>query len=504
MQTNPLRFTFNDSQLTSDMSEHDLEKLLGGFAADTLTPEEKQRLYSAALQDQQLFNALADEQALKELLADPVVRRRLLHSLQETSTRGAGGRLTWHDWFKRPAGLAWAGGLTAVIFAVVLGTKIYQDSLKQPAQSVATEEPELAAPSAPAPAASPPAPPSIADADQTAKENVAPAKQMVKKDALLNKKAKREELTNSPSSPREQQTFESAGDHMKQRSDQDDAGRRSGGPVTTLGKAAEERIASADGKLAAGTAPPAASAPRPIQAPAVAPIAGSVAPVPSARALFYRTGSEPTAEQEQLSQISAAEESGSATGRMAEAPLKEKKRAERSTGLPGTLERPKPSAERPLGLRYSLIMAGPGGIDLEVDPATPVGIDDAPRLAIQTNENGYLSVLYPRTSSDQPTVLFPSSGDGRVVRRKSVAIALANVYGAQQATDQIRLLIIFSRTSIDVNRARPDEGSVPRLLIEQVDPSQPGAPAEQAVYVVNPDPAPTGYLSIEFPLSLRP
>ena len=48
------------------MSEHDLEKLLGGFAVDTLTPEEKKALYTAALQDQQLFNALTDEQALKE------------------------------------------------------------------------------------------------------------------------------------------------------------------------------------------------------------------------------------------------------------------------------------------------------------------------------------------------------------------------------------------------------------------------------------------------------
>ncbi|MGQ0696060.1 MAG: hypothetical protein ACT4OL_10860 [Nitrospiraceae bacterium] len=488
------------------MSEHELEKLLGGFAADTLTSEEKQRLYSAALQDQQLFNALADEQALKELLADPVVRRRLLQSLQETSTPGAGGRLTWHDWFRRPAGLAWAGGLTVAIFAIVLGTKIYQDSLKQAAQPVATEETELGVPSAPAPAVSPPAPPSIADPEQKAKENVAPAKQkqMVKKDALLDNMAKREEPTIPPSSPQEQQTFESAGAHMKQRSDQDDARRQSGAPVTTLGKAPEERIASAHGKLAAGTAPPAAPAPTPMPAPAIAPIAGAVAPVPSARALFYRTGSEPAAEQEQLSQMAAAEESGAATGRTAESPLKEKRRAERSTGLLGKLERPKPSPERPLGLRYSLIMAGPGGIDLEVDPATRVGLDDAPRLAVQTNEDGYLSVLHSRPSSDQPTVLFPSSGDGRVVGRKPVAIALANVYGAQQTADQIRLLIIFSRTPIDVNRARPTEGSVPRLLIEQVDPSQPGAPAEQAVYVVNLDPAPASSLSTEILLSLRP
>ena len=67
------------------MSEHNLEKLLGGFAADTLTAEEKQTLYAAALQDQQLFNALADEQALKELLSDQDIRRRLLASLEQKS-----------------------------------------------------------------------------------------------------------------------------------------------------------------------------------------------------------------------------------------------------------------------------------------------------------------------------------------------------------------------------------------------------------------------------------
>ncbi|MEX5215109.1 MAG: hypothetical protein NW703_13195 [Nitrospiraceae bacterium] len=59
------------------MAESDLGKLLGGFATDTLTAEERQALFTAALRDQQLFNALADEQALKELLADPAVCRKL-------------------------------------------------------------------------------------------------------------------------------------------------------------------------------------------------------------------------------------------------------------------------------------------------------------------------------------------------------------------------------------------------------------------------------------------
>jgi len=111
------------------MPEHDLEKLLGGFAANTLTPEERSQLYTASLQDQQLFNALADEQALKELLSDPAVRRKLLEALKRPNTAEAGGSLPWWAWFKRPAGLAFAGGLAAVIFALAFGTRIYQESL---------------------------------------------------------------------------------------------------------------------------------------------------------------------------------------------------------------------------------------------------------------------------------------------------------------------------------------------------------------------------------------
>ena len=90
------------------MPEHDLEKLLGGFAANTLTPEERSQLYTASLQDQQLFNALADEQALKELLSDPAVRRKLLEALKRPNTAEAGGSLPWWAWVKRPAALAFA------------------------------------------------------------------------------------------------------------------------------------------------------------------------------------------------------------------------------------------------------------------------------------------------------------------------------------------------------------------------------------------------------------
>jgi hypothetical protein len=54
------------------------EQLLGGYATDTLTEEERRRLFEAALHDQELFNALADEEVLRQLLSDPKVRKRLL------------------------------------------------------------------------------------------------------------------------------------------------------------------------------------------------------------------------------------------------------------------------------------------------------------------------------------------------------------------------------------------------------------------------------------------
>ena len=205
------------------MSEHDLEKLLGGFAADTLTPEEKQTLYTAALQDQQLFNALADEQAFKELLADPDVRRRLLASLEQKSASGAGGSLSWLDWFRRPAGLAFAGGLAAAALAVVLGVRIYQDSLRQAAQPIATEE---------AKPASQPAMPQTIEPQAKAEKNVVPAIDPPKKDTLIDKLAKRERSAPPPS--KKERASDVARDSLKQRREQDETRREAEAPVQPL------------------------------------------------------------------------------------------------------------------------------------------------------------------------------------------------------------------------------------------------------------------------------
>src|SRR5215470_12789254 len=255
------------------MSEHELEKLLGGFAADTLTQEERQKLFTAALHDQRLFNALADEQALKELLADPVVRRRLLQALSLPSPSSASGLFSWLDWCRRPAGVAFAGGLAAAVFAVVLGTKIYQDSLKQAGQSLTTEGKPAAPPTpeAPSPPTPPPAQPLNDKIELKAKKNTLP-----------DKNAKREPRS-TPSTLHERQAAGATRDEVTQQSEKHETPKQEEVPAPPLGKAAGDLTASAEQKpLKQSSAPPAASSePAQTQAPA------AIGSTMGARALFY-------------------------------------------------------------------------------------------------------------------------------------------------------------------------------------------------------------------------
>jgi hypothetical protein len=92
------------------MKREEIEKLLGGYATDTLTEEERRALFEAALADQELFDALAGEQALRESLSDPTTRRQLLRTL-EPAGQPVFRRLI--GWLRRPASQALVGGLVA-------------------------------------------------------------------------------------------------------------------------------------------------------------------------------------------------------------------------------------------------------------------------------------------------------------------------------------------------------------------------------------------------------
>ncbi len=63
------------------MTQDEIRKLLGGYATNALTANERQILFEAALEDQELFNALQNEDALRELLDDPVAREQVRRAL---------------------------------------------------------------------------------------------------------------------------------------------------------------------------------------------------------------------------------------------------------------------------------------------------------------------------------------------------------------------------------------------------------------------------------------
>ncbi|MGB6946806.1 MAG: hypothetical protein WBE37_30705 [Bryobacteraceae bacterium] len=80
------------------MTQDEIRKLLGGYATNALTANERQILFEAALEDQELFNALQNEDALRELLDDPVSReqvRRALNIPKRAKSRPHFGSRRW-------------------------------------------------------------------------------------------------------------------------------------------------------------------------------------------------------------------------------------------------------------------------------------------------------------------------------------------------------------------------------------------------------------------------
>jgi hypothetical protein len=131
------------------MKPEDIQKLLGGYATGTLTPEEQQALFAAALDDQQLFDALAKDQSLRDLLRDPSARAQVLAAIDDHP-------LPWwkaHRWVL-------AGATVAATLAVATGVYLTRPKPIAPLPPVLvaqSEQPEP--PTSPVPAARPPAPP---------------------------------------------------------------------------------------------------------------------------------------------------------------------------------------------------------------------------------------------------------------------------------------------------------------------------------------------------------
>ncbi len=131
------------------MKRDDIQQLLGGYATGTLSPEEQQMLFAAALEDQELFDLLMREQALKDALDDPSVRRELIAELAPKAS----------DWKRFSAWIRWqypvagVGALAAAALMVVLLVRqtpraAQMASVQAPPVAAEAESPAVSAPKA--------------------------------------------------------------------------------------------------------------------------------------------------------------------------------------------------------------------------------------------------------------------------------------------------------------------------------------------------------------------
>ncbi len=182
----------------------------------------------------------------------------------------------------------------------------------------------------------------------------------------------------------------------------------------------------------------------------------------------------------------------------------------------------KPQGPRPaLGLRYTILKrTGDGQTETDADAVFHAG--DRIRLAVETNDDGYLYVVN-RGSSGTWKVLFPSAeikeGDNRIQRRVRFEIPSGYTFTFDEQPGEEKLFIVLSRQpepdlegliySLGQKSSAPAEAQKPKMLlasaafsddmigklrnayardliVEKVDDEQAGPKKEKAVYAVNP------------------
>ena len=130
------------------MTQDDIRKLLGGYAAGALSADERQTLFQAALDDQELFNALANEDALKELLDDPVTRAQLRAAMQPPRRE-----FQMRRWIY---GVALPAAIAIVVIAVMNRAGAPRLIDTKPAETARVTSPPVPAMARPVPAPAPP------------------------------------------------------------------------------------------------------------------------------------------------------------------------------------------------------------------------------------------------------------------------------------------------------------------------------------------------------------
>ena len=346
------------------MSREEVHKLLGGYATGTLTPEEQEALFAAALEDQELFDALSKEQPLRDLLRDPAAKAEVLAALDTPPARGG-----WLTWVRRP----WVAGLAMAGLAAV-GVSIWRAN--RPPSELETQIATRTTPAAreAAPAGAPPqssAPTEVKQADAQSKPGVV--------------EGTRRQAANAPAQPSAKPAKEMAAERRFE-------------------PAAPAAPASRDLKDVAAPPQPIVAADKKAEAPAqalglqqgVGQQAGSLnsqnsqnlTPSPMVNQQFSNAGSN-VGQNVQVSprlDFRANESQAAQPGALA-VELAADSRARQAKA-------PAPAA--PLGARFMIIRAG----DRSVEISTPLNAGEGVRLRIIPNGDGFVYV----TEGDKPLV----------------------------------------------------------------------------------------------------
>ena len=326
------------------MSREEVQKLLGGYATGTLTPEEQQVLFTAALDDQEIFDALANEQSLRDLMRDPAAKAQMLAALDGPSRGG------WTAWLRRP----WVAGLAMAGLAAVAVT-VWRDQggvqvVKQQVPEVAKVQPQ-------------PEPPTAVDA-------VSPAPKAEQRQIVASAKpdnVRRERTSAAPAAPLPPPPPVSAPAALS----------RDGKDVQTA--AAQRKPAEAD---AAKEQVQVSSSMQTVQVQATPPIQAftnsgfggqqAQAPAPSQQNVqLYDPRIVSNLYAPQMDAVRAAGRGGKANDAKAELPLKVA------------------SAELGPAVKVTVIRSG----RVDADPATPLDPGEAVKLRIVPNASGFLYVF---------------------------------------------------------------------------------------------------------------
>lgn len=518
------------------MPSRDLEKLLGGYATNTLTEEERKALFEAALRDQALFDALAHEQALKELLDDPRSRRRVLEALERADAKA---EWAWvarvASWFRRPANLALAGTLGVAVLAVMSVIRLSEQVSPPASEQTVTADSRSAAGSRPARdevtrSEAPSQAERAVEADRISKilPPPAPAPQPAKPEAKLEQALPSPAPGSTPGAPPATPQAPQARQELAR-------APQAARPEAKQPAMPEDKPSAAQAPSAGVSTPGEA----PQQMERLQASAAQTSESGTARELFYAQAGEResregrVAEQQERGMLRSEKQKSREV--VKDVPKEETERSVRAFGEPVGAFAPMKALARPLGLRYSLLRRGTDGRYSEVDPVTAFGAGDAPRLTVEVNETGYLYIL-KQDPAGKWTILFPKAAPGtktvgpeaKVLARTRYLIPATGALSLEGTLGPTPLLIVFAREpqpefrnlvpgrkpDADVagkspaqlgalaNRARTDAGSR-SLLVEKVEPTQPGAPNEQAVYVVNPSSDLASRLVVEIPLTVR-